>query len=215
MNHSVRFVPACCLFFFLLAFYAAETASAQGFGLRIGPMFNNDIDFASGLGFSLQADVIWTVDDDGFLYMSLQYAPFGLDEKGTIATVLGPGAPEQVTVEGSGPTLWSIMNNARFRLHDELDEPSVLISGGIGATLVSMPEFTVVNGSSRQSFDPDLAYAFSGMIGAGLDYPIVGENLALIAELNMPVNFFGSAEDKGVHIPGVVFSVGAEYRVEL
>lgn len=183
--------------------------------MRLGPIFNNDIDFASGLGLSLQADIIWTVDDDGFLYMSLQYAPFGLDEEGVIASVLGPDASEGVTVEGSGPTLWSLMNNARFRLHDELDEPSILISGGIGAILVSMPKFTLVNGASRQSFEPDLLYSFSGVIGAGLDYPIVGENLALTAELDMPVNFFGNVEGKGVHIPGVVFSVGAEYRVEL
>lgn len=214
MNYSIRIVLLAGLFLSLFACVAVESVRAQGIGVRLGAGINNDIDFASSLGFSIGGDLLWAVDDDGLLYFSCEYTSFGLDEEQASDAIVGHGSPDRVTITGSGPRLFSMVNGMRFRLHDKLDEPSVLILGGLGATFILGPDFTATLGSFEQDYERDLLYSFSGMLALGFDYPIIGENVAMISQLEMPVNFIGNIEGKGVHIPGVFFSLGIEYRVE-
>lgn len=214
MRYRLPLVSFVCISF-LFIFCAAELGYAQGIGLRLGPNINQGVDYGTALGFTLAGDFFWVVDDDGLVYLSLQYAPFGLDKEEAATAFQRPGNPEELDISGSGPTCWMLWNCARFRIHDELDEPSFFITGGAGATIITGTEIAASYGTFQQTYEPDLLFFMSGMLGLGLDYPIIDENLALTGQLAMPIHFFGNAKDKGIHIQAISLTVGAEYRVEL
>lgn len=215
MHHFIRLVPSAGLLAALLALFTVRTADAQGIGFRVGPAFNIETLLASDIGIGLTVEYFWGVDDDGLFGLAIQYVPFGLNGEEASALFIDeetPGA-DGVEVSGGGPSLLSIMNVARFRLHDELDEPSMYISAGAGAMLIPDHSITFRNGTSEASMEVDLVAAFAGSLAVGVDYPIFGETGALTAQLEAPISLYNS-EARGPHVNALLLSVGIEYRSE-
>ena len=199
MFHT-RIVPIITLLFSFL--FLPVLLNAQGVGLNLGPIIVTNMPFATSPGFTVGLDYLYGIDDDGLMATSLQYSSFPVDED------------EVNGAEFSSLKTLSLLTTIRFRIAADLDEvaPIITLAGGPAY------RFGGTHEESGADLVGDLPFNFEGWIGAGVDWPLVEENVALIGQLRYPLTLQFVDTRSGLETdfvtPGLFFTVGIEYRNE-
>ncbi|MCB0712835.1 MAG: hypothetical protein KDD67_10935 [Ignavibacteriae bacterium] len=197
---NTRIVPVIILAFFSLL--SPLLLSAQGVGLNLGPVFITDYPLTTSPGFTIGLDYLYSVDDDGVISTALQYSSYPVDKDSTGG------------LEFSSLKTISLLTAIRFRIAADLDELAPII------TLAAGPGFRFggTNEATGADLVGDIPINVEGWLGAGVDYPIQDDNIALIGQIRYPLILqlvdTGSNVETELVRPGFYLTVGIEYRSE-
>ena len=199
MKHT-RIVPVIALSFL----FVPLLLSAQGVGLNLGPAIVSDYPAAESPGFTIGLDYYYSVDDDGMISTALQYSSFPVSDE----------AINGSNLEFSSLKSIALLTSIRFRIAADLDEIAPIVTLGAG------PAYRF--GGSNDDLDVDMVgdipISVEGWLGAGVDWPISEESLALVGQIRYPLSLQfvetpGDFETELVR-PGFFLTIGIEYRSE-
>lgn len=220
----IRTVPVIALTFILFLILTPTFLKAQGVGVNLGPFFITDYDVALSPGFTAGLDSYFSVSDATLWGTSLQFTSFPVDNENT-------GFSAFSGEEFSSLKTLSLLMTFRLRIAADLDEIAPIFTLGLGPAYrfggtLDGDEDTTSNNPFPSGFGFDdevnlvgnIPVSVEGWIGAGVDWPIMEDKLALIGQLRYPVqllfveNYNDTDFDTEIATPGVALTVGFEYR---